>query len=304
LLKGERDAVGRGLRDVACLRKIGSMNGASEGSLAILCSCDEGQQAREIPQCRQGLFSLSLLQILTDSLSASQEVAVSDVLENALAARMEAIAAQHGFTLRQRPWIQRSGRPAVLITGTSSLTVLAGAAILNRPAGQPLQEVPTQTQQRPQTSEMRLGGRPDSQAEKTLAEAKQLILDGNAREARSRLRRYQELAVEPNVQAGVFLGISMLCERDIGAMLETDIRKAESLLACGLKSNDVARLAAYGLAAIRHCFYRDHSMKEPTPTFNELKRIYESADELEDDMQSVLKQLKVCEEFGADWLLA
>jgi hypothetical protein len=98
----------------------------AEGSLAILCSCDEGQQAREIPQCRQGLFSVSLLNLLTDSLSASQEVALSDVFERTLATRMGDIAAKYGFTIRQRPWIQRSGRPPVLITGTSP--TMAGAS--------------------------------------------------------------------------------------------------------------------------------------------------------------------------------
>ena len=145
LVKGERNSAAAGLRDVAALKTLAHGSDHRAGSLSILCSCDEGQQAREIPQCGQGLFSVSLLQLTTEALATFNEIVLSDAFENALASRMARVAAQYGLTVQQRPWISRSGPPPGLLAlggGIQTPTVLPatkeqGAVVTQPSAAQP-----------------------------------------------------------------------------------------------------------------------------------------------------------------------
>jgi len=72
LLKGERGTANSGLRDVTAIKRIATVDESDTGSLAILCSCDEGQQSREIKDLRQGIFSRALMEELSESLSSGK----------------------------------------------------------------------------------------------------------------------------------------------------------------------------------------------------------------------------------------
>ena len=103
---------GRALRDVVADAPV-----PAGGALAILCSCGEGERAGEIAGKGQGLFSAALLETLRAALDRGLAVTLSDDLETALSLRMAALAREHGLRPGQRPWIQRSGPPPVLIPG-------------------------------------------------------------------------------------------------------------------------------------------------------------------------------------------
>ncbi|MEW6078701.1 MAG: caspase family protein [Thermodesulfobacteriota bacterium] len=123
LLRGER-STGAGLRDVKCLREMVSAEPAGAGSLAIICSCDEGQQSREIAQCRQGVFSLALLQTLQERLETGDAVTLTDQVEEILSQKMAALARNYGFTIDQRPWIQKSGvLPSLVVPSARPLKI-------------------------------------------------------------------------------------------------------------------------------------------------------------------------------------
>ena len=117
-----RSATSVGLRGEQALRDVVTRaqthrgaGDAAPGSLAILCSCTEGQQAGEIAGKRHGLFTASLLDVFRVALEAGEELRLSDRLESDLTDRMNRLAREHGLSVGQRPWIQRSGPAPVLL---------------------------------------------------------------------------------------------------------------------------------------------------------------------------------------------
>ncbi len=83
------------------------------GALTILCSCNDGQCAGEIPDIRHGLFSKALLDLLTEgSVNKSKVVINDDFVDRQIPRRMQALARQYKMSCKQRP--QKEG-PAVLI---------------------------------------------------------------------------------------------------------------------------------------------------------------------------------------------
>jgi len=103
-----------GLRDIVSRRPIKK---SETGSLAILCGCSEGQVAREIVSCGQGLFTASLLEVCQEAAKGGYELALSDELERAIRDKMARLATRHELQGGQTPWITRSGPPPVLIPG-------------------------------------------------------------------------------------------------------------------------------------------------------------------------------------------
>ena len=61
-LLATREGPAQGFRGAAGLRDIVCAPAPKEGPLSILCSCDEGRQAQELPRLEQGLFSRALLE--------------------------------------------------------------------------------------------------------------------------------------------------------------------------------------------------------------------------------------------------
>jgi len=106
-LKGEQI-----LRDIVARPSTSRQN---SGSLAVLCSCEENSQAAEIPECGQGLFSAAFLDVLNSGVQASADIALTDSLESDIAEKMYQLARKHGLPQNQRPWIQRSGPPPVIL---------------------------------------------------------------------------------------------------------------------------------------------------------------------------------------------
>ncbi len=120
LLRG-RSAMGQGFQGTESLRDVVASIRSTSGSLAVLCSCSEGQHAGEIASRRQGLFTASLLDVLQGAIQAGQSATLSDQFESELSARMSQLARESGLPERQVPWIQRSGAPPVLVGDSSSL---------------------------------------------------------------------------------------------------------------------------------------------------------------------------------------
>ncbi|NLH72797.1 MAG: caspase family protein, partial [Verrucomicrobia bacterium] len=107
-----------GLRGAEGLREIVTEPAATEtGALTLLCSCDEGQQAQEVAQLKQGLFSRALIEELEEAAQVRAALRLDDRLESALRERMSQLAERFGLPGQQRPWIKRSGEVPVLLEG-------------------------------------------------------------------------------------------------------------------------------------------------------------------------------------------
>ena len=118
LLAGTRSAGVSGMRDVQCLKDVANEK-ILRGSLSILCSCDEGEQAREIAECQQGLFSKALLTVLEARLAEGVAFDLSDVAIERLLLTMQDLAATYRLACQQRPWVQRSGGVPYILFGTT-----------------------------------------------------------------------------------------------------------------------------------------------------------------------------------------
>jgi hypothetical protein len=117
-LLATREGPAQGFQGVRGLRDIVSASPPQEGPLSILCSCDEGRQAQELPRLEQGLFSRALLEEFERAAREGGELKLDDRLEHALRERMSRLARDHDLPLLdQRPWIQRSGEAPALLHG-------------------------------------------------------------------------------------------------------------------------------------------------------------------------------------------
>ncbi len=117
-LLAAREGTAQGFRGARGLRDIVSSSPPQEGPLSILCSCDEGRQAQELPRLEQGLFSRALLEEFESAAREGGELKLDDRLEQALCERMSRLARDHDLPLLdQRPWIQRSGEAPALLCG-------------------------------------------------------------------------------------------------------------------------------------------------------------------------------------------
>jgi formylglycine-generating enzyme required for sulfatase activity len=108
-----------GLRGEAGLRDVVARAQVGKGSFAMLCSCSEGEQARELPGRGHGLFTAALLTVLRAGVNSGTEVAVSDGLRLNLVQVMGSLSEECGWPERQYPWYKTggSGTP-ILIPGT------------------------------------------------------------------------------------------------------------------------------------------------------------------------------------------
>jgi hypothetical protein len=117
-LLATREGTPQGFQGARGLRDIVSASPPQEGPLSILCSCDEGRQAQEVPRLEQGLFSRALLEEFESAARDGGELKLDDHLEQALRERMSRLARDHDLPLLdQRPWIQRSGEAPALLSG-------------------------------------------------------------------------------------------------------------------------------------------------------------------------------------------
>jgi hypothetical protein len=115
-LLAAREGGAQGFRGARLLRDIVCSSPPREGPLSILCSCDEGRQAQELPRLEQGLFSRALLEEFECAAHQGGELRLDDHLEQALSERMSRLARDHDLPLLdQRPWIQRSGEAPALL---------------------------------------------------------------------------------------------------------------------------------------------------------------------------------------------
>ena len=110
-----------GLCGAQGLRNIVAASGdvLAGGAFTLLCACDEGEQAREMPELKRGLFTCALLEEMKVADHAQTELRLDDKWEEQLHARMGQLAALHGMPSNQRPWIKRSGGVPVLLRGAA-----------------------------------------------------------------------------------------------------------------------------------------------------------------------------------------
>jgi hypothetical protein len=114
-----REGVVEGWRGARAARDVVAAQPRGAGPLAVLCACDEGQQAQEVARLKQGLFSRALIDELSAAVQVGRELRLNDALEEALRTRMGQLAGQFDLPREQRPWIERSGEIPVLLPGRS-----------------------------------------------------------------------------------------------------------------------------------------------------------------------------------------
>ena len=121
-LRGGGRGAGRGMAGATAYRNIFTREREpgtpdAPGSIGVLLSCGEDQKAQEIPELGQGIFSGALLALLSESRRGGAEVKFSEDLKNAVARRMNELAAQHGRPADQRPTYNLDGESPVLLPG-------------------------------------------------------------------------------------------------------------------------------------------------------------------------------------------
>lgn len=107
----------RGIREVIRTQRKTRV----KGSLGILCSCDEGQVAKELPSCKQGVFTAALIEEFKQCLSDNIGLKVDLSLCIRLQKRMSGLSS--GFMDNQRPWLQCSGELPLLFDGPTENVV-------------------------------------------------------------------------------------------------------------------------------------------------------------------------------------
>ena len=134
--EGKRGAV-EGLQGAEGYRTIFARERGVEarGSCALLCSCDEGQQAQEIEAIGHGVFTLALLEMFEESRREGKELRLADELQDRLRERMSSIARRHNYAGDQNPWVQRggSGEAPVLVEGRPAEPESPGAVRAEAP---------------------------------------------------------------------------------------------------------------------------------------------------------------------------
>lgn len=81
----------------------------TQGSLTLFNACDEGKTATELKELGAGLFTRSLLEVWEGSLAGGKSVTVDTAVQQEVAAKMRATAAQYGLDGEQYPWLLSSG---------------------------------------------------------------------------------------------------------------------------------------------------------------------------------------------------
>ena len=105
-------------------------------------------------------------------------------------------------------------------------------------------------------------------------------------------------------EANLTFGVALLSGGPIGTLSHARVQEAEALLSVALADTGTSAAAAYALAAIRHCFYMDHSGTQPQPDFRTLKSTYSQATPPSELHKQLLDGLSVCDDFEIDWTLA
>jgi formylglycine-generating enzyme required for sulfatase activity len=105
------------LRDV-----VAAPTASPGGAFTLLCGCGEGEQAREVRELRQGLFTWAFMEELEEAVQAGRELRLDDACESELRERMNSKAVQCGLPGNQRPWIARSGAVPVLLSQRGAMS--------------------------------------------------------------------------------------------------------------------------------------------------------------------------------------
>ena len=105
-------------------------------------------------------------------------------------------------------------------------------------------------------------------------------------------------------EANLTFGIALLSGAPINSLSRAQVQEADALLSVALTEARTRAAAAYALAAIRHCFYMDHSGSPPQPDFYTLKSTCGGAAPPSDLQRQLLDGLSVCDDFELDWTLA
>jgi hypothetical protein len=139
-------------------------------------------------------------------------------------------------------------------------------------------------------------------AQNAISKGIQLLELGQATNAAKFFRDALEADPLDN-NANLFLGIALLSQQHISHMKHSQIREAETALKIAMSDQSTCQACLYSLAAIRHCFYMDHSMREPSPSFAEAKKLATKARPMTDRQERLLSGLKTCQSFAIDWCL-
>ncbi len=109
---GNRFEGGTVLRNIGARKAPGEIRTPPE-SIAILCACEDGQQAAEIPS-GQGLFTAALAQNLRMGQTRGEQILFDNCFVDSLAESMQSLAREKKLSIEQRPlWIQNGSAPLI-----------------------------------------------------------------------------------------------------------------------------------------------------------------------------------------------
>ncbi len=99
------------------------------------------------------------------------------------------------------------------------------------------------------------------------------------------------------------LGIALLADGHIRKLHHARAEEAERVLSVALNHDATRSAAAEALGALRHCFYMDHSMRQPSPGFDELKATALASQAPTPEQREMLSHMQYCEDYQVDWML-
>ena len=115
---------------------------------------------------------------------------------------------------------------------------------------------------------------------------------------------HKALELAPESPCGnLLLGLAILTAEPITRLSHRKAAQAEQALLIALDSETTVAAAAPALAALRHCYYADHSMKQPPPTFEDIKVLARSAGCPSQPLQAILDQMRTCDGYLFDWAI-
>jgi TPR repeat protein len=125
----DRQAAAEGFAGMASTRDIvaraTSTHAEAGGSLALICSCEKGGQAGEIPERRGGVFRLALQTVLDTAAREGRHASTGDEMLAAVASEMDRLAHEHELPRRQRPSREAMvGTPPQLFPAKPDVTVI------------------------------------------------------------------------------------------------------------------------------------------------------------------------------------
>jgi len=273
---GSQTMSGDMTRDIgAVIRPTRDSGMKNRRASAILCSCWEGQVAHEYAQSSHGWFCHNLLLELDGA--AESDLPVSELHRRVKERMRESAWRLLPSAKDQSPHLLIEGDVPVLRHATVAAGPGPGLVASQDPVVLPQPSQSATTLDRPacQPLDGTLPKVEDIKPSRTVLDSGiSLLLQGGP--AIGAIRDAWK-ADPDSPETNLALGVAFLSSGPIGVLSHANAQEAEAALRVALANPETCAAAVHALAALRHCFYMDHSSRQPSPDFTTLLTMHKEA---------------------------